>query len=327
MRPNGNLSKKTSQFAVILPTLNASRCWAAWLRGFLTQTTLPNKVLVIDSSSDDNTVALAQSAGFETRVIQRSQFNHGGTRQLALDLLPSFDLLIYLTQDAVLAKADALERILAAFGNCEVGAAYGRQLPSPGSGPIEAHSRIFNYPAISRVKSLEDRATLGLKTFFLSNSFSCYRRTALETVGGFPRDIIMAEDAYVAGKMLLRGWKLAYVAEAMAYHSHDYSYVQEFKRYFDTGVLHARNRWLVEEFGTATGEGKRFVFSELTSLWPRHLWLIPSALIRTCLKFTGYRLGLKESSLAAAFKHRLSMHENYWRASSSWNEFSQTEKT
>jgi rhamnosyltransferase len=159
---------------------------------------------------------------------------------------------------------------------------------------------------------LGDRERLGFKTIFISNSFAAYRRTALMEGGGFPKDVIFGEDTITAAKLLLGGWKIAYVAEAKVYHSHSYTWTQDFKRYFDIGVLHARESWLLEEFGGAGGEGGRFVRSELSYLWPRYWWLIPSALIRTALKLVGYRLGRIEKKLSLRWKRRLSMHRRFW---------------
>jgi rhamnosyltransferase len=72
----------------------------------------------------------------------------------------------------------------------------------------------------------------------------------------------------VAARLLMAGKRVAYVAEACVHHSHNYSLVQEFRRYFDTGVFHARSPWLLQEFGTANSEGLRFVRSEISFLMP-----------------------------------------------------------
>ena len=128
--------------------------------------------------------------------------------------MPWAEIVVYLTQDAVLATRVSLDLLLSAFSDEHVAAAYGRQLPRPGAGPIEAHARLFNYPAQSEVRDYESRHKLGIKAAFLSNSYSAYRTRALREVGGFPSDAIMAEDAIVAGKMLLAGWKTAYIAGA-----------------------------------------------------------------------------------------------------------------
>lgn len=270
-------------------------------------------MLILDSSSTDGTVDLAKAAGFQVHSIQRADFNHGGTRQLAVDLLPHADILVYLTQDAILADSKDIETLLTAFIDPDVVAAYGRQLPRQGAGPIESHARSFNYPALSDVRTLKMRDSLGVKTIFISNSFAAYRRSALKEVGGFPSNTIFGEDTIVAAKLLLAHQKVAYVAEAQVYHSHPYTWMQEFRRYFDIGVLHSRERWLQEDFGKAGNEGKRFVLSELKYLWPRHMWLIPSTIVRTCLKLIGYRLGKAEHRLSPAWKRRISMHSSFWQ--------------
>jgi rhamnosyltransferase len=112
--------------------------------------------------------------------------------------------------------------------------------------------------------------------------------------------------------MLMAGWKTAYVAESAVMHSHNYSIAAEFKRYFDIGVCHSRESWLLEQFGTAYGEGKQFVISEMRSLFPENLRLIPSVLLRSLAKFIGYNLGRKEAWLQTSLKRKLSMHKRFW---------------
>ena len=297
---------------VIIPTLNALADWPQFAPALLA-CVVPEQVLIVDSSSADGTVELARAAGFRVHSIARADFNHGGTRQLAAELLPEADILVYMTQDAVLASPDAIGLLVAAFEDPQVACAYGRQLPRVGATPIEAHARLFNYPPVSSVRTLATREQLGIKTIFLSNSFAAYRRSALMEAGGFPRGTIFGEDTVLAARLLLAGWKVAYVAEAQVHHSHAYTWKQDFKRYFDIGALHSQEDWLLREFGQASGEGKRFVLSEMRYLWPRHFWLMPSALIRTALKLAGYRLGRAEKKLSIGFKRRVSMHASFWK--------------
>jgi rhamnosyltransferase len=269
--------------------------------------------MIMDSSSTDGTAELAYAEGFRVYSVPVTEFNHGGTRQLAVDLLPEAEVLVFLTQDALLKSRESIAALLKAFEDPGVGAAYGRQLPRMDAEPIGAHARLFNYPERSGIRALNSRRDMGLKTIFISNSFAAYRRTALLGVGGFPNGVIFGEDTITAARLLLGSWKIAYVAEAQVYHSHSYTWMQDFKRYFDIGVLHARESWLLKEFGSAGGEGGRFVRSELNYLWPRHWRLIPSALIRTVLKLLGYRLGRIEKKLSLGWKRRLSMHRGFWK--------------
>jgi GT2 family glycosyltransferase len=298
-------------FTVIVPTLNAAKDWSQFAPALLA-CVQPEQVLIVDSESTDGTVELAHAAGFQVYSIKRADFNHGGTRQMAAEIKPNSDILVYMTQDAVLTGPNALTNLLAVFSDPHIGAACGRQLPRLNAEAIEAHARIFNYPATSNVRSLASREQLGIKTAFLSNSLAAYRRSALLEVGGFPRNVIFGEDMVTAALLLLAGYKVAYVAEACAYHSHAHTKLQEFKRYFDIGVLHSREQWLLDEFGRAHGEGKRFVLSELRYLWRKDILGIPSALVRSWVKFLGYRLGKIEARLPTNVKRRMSMHPRFW---------------
>ena len=168
-----------NKVGLIVPTLNAGSLWESWLKAFEQQTVKPDALLVIDSSSSDNTAALARAHGFDVQVIPKPEFNHGGTRQFGVNVLSAVDIVVFLTQDALLASPDAIERLLAAFADERVGAAYGRQLPHRNAGPIAAHARLFNYPDESQLRTLEDRTRFGIKTVFISNSFAAYRRSAL----------------------------------------------------------------------------------------------------------------------------------------------------
>ncbi len=302
-------------FALVVPTLNAGSLWSQWWAALNAQSVQPSRVLVVDSASSDDTVALARRAGAEIHPVARGEFNHGGTRRWAAGLAPEVDVIVLLTQDAILAAPDALESLLAAFEDERVGVAYGRQLPRPAAGPIEAHARLFNYPAHSHCVDSSNAGRYGIKAPFLSNSFSAYRVRVLEAVGGFPERVIQSEDMYVGARMLQEGARIAYVGDACVFHSHAYGWRQDFQRYFDIGVFHAQEPWIREAFGGASGEGLRFVRSELGHLLRRAPWLVPSAMLRTALKLLGFRLGLRQASLPPNWRRRFSMQKYYWSAS------------
>ncbi len=301
------------QFAIVVPTLNAAGYWPAWHEAINRQQAKPLTLLCLDSESADGTAEAVCQAGFRVIKIKRAAFDHGGTRQLGLDHLPpDIDIAVFLTQDAILATPDALKNILAPFEDASIGMSYGRQLPRLSANPIEAHARLFNYPPLSHVRTYGDRHQFGLKAAFASNSFAAYRRSALAAVGGFPLRTIFGEDMIAAARMLKAGWRIAYAADATVYHSHGYSLAEEFRRYFDVGVLHKRDAWLLDEFGKPEGEGVRFICSELVYLRQHAPLLIPLALMRTFVKYSGYHCGLQESRVQNSIKRRLSMNRGYW---------------
>ena len=269
-------------------------------------------LVIVDSESNDGTDVVVIENGAALLRVPAKEFNHGGTRQLMVDQHPDYDIYVFMTQDAYLADAYAIERLVAPFADSAVGAVCGRQLPHLDANPLAEHARLFNYPAESRVKSMADVPELGIKTPFVSNSFAAYRREALLGVGGFPEHVILSEDMYVTARMLLQGWKVAYAGDACCRHSHNYTMAEEFRRYFDTGVFHARELWIRESFGGAGGEGFRFVKSELRFLGLRRWYLWPASLLRNALKLLGYKLGQQERWLPLWVRRRLSMHSRFW---------------
>lgn len=299
------------RIACIIPTFNG-KSELARLFDSMRFLNSPVDTFIVDSSSRDGTQELARLHTEHVTVIPSAQFNHGGTRQRMVDLNPGYDIYVFLTQDACLVDPHAIDRMVEHFADPKVGAVCGRQLPHLDATPLARHARLFNYPEGIEVRTMADVPALGIKTVFLSNSFAAYRAQALREVEGFPAHVIFAEDMYVAAKMLMAGWKVAYAGNARCRHSHNYSIVEEFERYFDMGVFHAREPWIRQHFGGTAGEGVRYVLSELKFLGFRYLYLWPAALLRNSMKFSGYKLGQLEAKLPLAIKRKLGMHKRYW---------------
>ena len=274
-------------------------------------------VLIVDSSSTDNTVSIAEGFGVEIKIIDSADFDHGGTRAMAAQMVDS-DFLIFMTQDALPVNSDAIDKLIQPMiDDNKIGAVYGRQLPYEHTNVFGKHLRLFNYKENSYVRELKDKAKFGFKTAFLSNSFSAYRLSALEEIGWFKSNLIFGEDAYAGAKLLLAGYKLAYVADAQVYHSHSYSALGEFKRYFDMGVFHKTENWLLKEFGKPEGEGKKYVISEFKFLINnKKFHLIPSFFIRNGMKFLGYKMGMNYRFLPKFLVKKISMSKTYWEKDS-----------
>ncbi len=300
------------RIGIVIPTYNAESYWPELSASLALQGIPPDQILIIDSSSKDETRSLATQSGYRVVCISQKDFSHGATRQMACEYFPVAELLVFMTQDAIPHGDDSIKRLCQALDDPFVGAAYGRQAPRMEANAIERHARLFNYPEQSQVKTFESRHVMGIKTAFCSNSFAIYRCSALKAIGGFPTDVILAEDSVVAARLLMSGWKVTYQADAVAVHSHPIRLRQEFSRYFDTGVHHAREDWLQKTFGEAKTEGKLFLKSELQYLGAHAPHFIPLALFRTMNKLIGYRLGKLQQYLPFAISRRLSGHPHFW---------------
>lgn len=303
-------------YAVVVPVYNGGAIWkqAAAALAQAVQADPRFHVLVVDSSSTDDSAQVARQAGFAVHTVSTADFDHGGTRNLAVEMLVDAQVVVFLTQDAILCDAGALRSLVQAFSNPLLAVAYGRQLPHVDANPIAAHARRFNYGPQPYVAGIESRSAFGLKTVFTSNSFAAYRRSVFQQLGGFPQKVILSEDMFFAARAVQAGYKVAYVPVACVRHSHNYSPLEEFRRYFDIGVFQADQGWIGQEFGGAGGEGKRFLISELCYLL-RHapLWL-PRAWLHDALKICGYKLGKWHKALPAGLCSRLGMNRRYWRA-------------
>lgn len=302
-----------SRVVLMVPICNPGSRWSEFLTALQRQDTQPSQVVVLDSESTDGSAQSARELGYTVETVQRRRFNHGGTRQAGLDqYAQSADFVIFLTQDAILAHPEALAQLLAAFDDPQVAAAYGRQLPHANATPIAAHARFFNYPPMGHTVTAQDKANKGIKTCFLSNSFAAYRLSTLRQAGGFAPDLILGEDMHLAARLLLAGHAIRYQPSAEVYHSHNYSPREEMARYFDTGVFHARQSWLMSTFGGAGNEGLKFMSSEIRYLWQHSPLQLPQALLRSFFKAAGFKLGRLSAHMPASLIKRLSMHKSYW---------------
>lgn len=298
--------------SVIIPTYNGEEYLPKLLEALKSQT-VSFELIIIDSSSSDNTLNIAKKYADKIISIPQSEFDHGGTRTKAGKEAKG-DILVFLTQDALPYNNKSIENIVKIFDNSHIGASYGRQLAYNHTNPFGTHLREFNYGTESYIRELKDKDKFGIKTAFLSDSFASYRRTALEEINWIKDGLIVGEDSYAGAKLILKGYSLAYLSDAKVYHSHSYTIVQEFKRYFDIGVFHKREDWILKEFGKAEGEGGKYIKSEIKYLISNNLYhLIPQFFIRNGMKYLGYKLGQKYKLIPLKLIKKLSMHSFWWK--------------
>ncbi|MGM9580722.1 MAG: glycosyltransferase [Anaerovibrio sp.] len=279
--------------AIVIPTCNADREFSNLLAEIARQSLPIACKLVIDSSSTDGTADVAKKYGWQVRSIPKAEFSHGGTRQMAVELMPEdIEVVVFLTQDVRLPDRHSLEKLVSSFEDWQVAAAYGRQLPHEGASIYAAVDREFNYPAVSRIKSMADSRELGIKTTFLSDSFAAYRVQDLVAIGGFPK-INICEDMYVAGKLLLAGKHIAYVAEAEARHSHEPNIADMWHRYRALGRFQRQNPWIKESFGSAGGEGMKLVKYQAGRVYrEKGIIEIAKILSMDLVRFLAYKAGM-----------------------------------
>ena len=250
----------TASVSVVIPTLNAGSEIGGLLDSLLGQTTAPDEILVVDSSSEDATQRIVTSfadQGVSLEVIERTEFNHGATRHKAF-LRTAGGYTLFMTQDAVPADEHYIENLIAPLeADGSIALVSGRQLPKSDARRFEQLVRAFNYPEEPSVRGAGDLPRCGIKTFFASDVCSAYRRDAYMECGGFA-PVNTNEDMLMAARLIAAGHRVAYEPRAAVYHSHNLTPSQQFRRNREVGAFLAAHGG---EFMGASeiGEGGRLV--------------------------------------------------------------------
>lgn len=271
---------------------------------------LKPRVLVVNSSSHDGTVELAQSLGAETLVIPRRQFNHGVTREFARRYLKT-DIAVMMTPDAYALDHTLLEQLVEPLLTKNASISYARQIPHDGADFFETFPRHFNYPEQSELRSVKEIDRYGVYTFFCSNTCAAYRNSALDEIGGF-EPVLFGEDTIAVAKLLKKGHAIAYEAKAIVKHSHRYTLKQEFKRHFDIGLARRQQKALLA--GKDAPRGRKFAKKMLAILIRQHPHLLLYGALQLAMKWLGYRIGRASLKAPRWWKRACSSQDFYWHS-------------
>jgi rhamnosyltransferase len=217
------------------------------------RTDRPVEIIAVDSASSDGTIDLLRGRVDHLIEIAADAFDHGLTRNLGVERA-SGDLVVLLVQDALPASDTWLAALTAPLlADDRLAGTFARQLPRPDAGAMTRYylarylassekARTSEVASRAAFDALDPMARLDLCTF--DNVCSCIRR-AVWRAHPF-RSTPIGEDLEWAKEVLLAGYRLAFVPEAVVIHSHDRSIRYELVR---TYSLHRR---LYEMFGLRT---------------------------------------------------------------------------
>ena len=261
---------------------------------------------------------LEEHATAEVYHILREEYDHGGTRNRGMALCEDADLVVMMTQDAVPADFRLLEKLTYPLQRSpgvkehKIAVSYARQIARDDAKDAEKFTRLFNYPPEPMVKTEDDFSKLGIKTYFCSNVCACYRTEIFKEEGPFPEPAIFNEDMVYAGRVVKRGFAIAYVADARVIHSHNYSGLQQLHRNFDLGVSQSAFPEVFRGTGSEK-EGRRFVWSVLRHLKEKGAaYEIIPFLYGSAMRLIGYKLGRGYENLPKWLIRKLTMNRYYW---------------
>lgn len=301
--------------SIVIPVKNGgsdlARCLEAISRQQLGEEV---EVVVIDSASSDGSVELARGHGAVVREIPAAEFTHGRSRNLGAGIARG-ELLVFISQDAYPVGEDWLARLTAPLRSDEdVAGVYGRQLPHEGARPPERFFLDFLYGAERREQRVSGPAELTMETTLFSNVNAAIRRELWQRFP-FPEDLVMSEDQDWSRRVLLEGYTVVYEPAAAVRHSHNYTLLGAFRRFFDSGAS-AENAYLAGEEQSVQAlrsAALRYAREEFTWLWRtgQRRWL-PYTAVYEGVKGLGLVLGANHRRLPLWLKRRLSALPSHW---------------
>ena len=227
---------------VAILTYNAADWLPRLLDGIAAQKTKRKvEILVIDSGSSDNTLEiLKKHTKVRLHQIPNSEFSHGGTRNLAVDMANG-EYVLFLTQDAIPAHEYWLEAMVEPFElSDKVGCVVGKQIPWPDA-PVTIKREVYSVfkglgpdDSVSLARHNDISEKFSMINTFMSNTNSAVRKDLHAQIPF--REVNYAEDQGLGIDMLKAGYYKAYAPLGAVNHSHDYGVREYFRRKFDEYV-------------------------------------------------------------------------------------------
>lgn len=248
---------KKPRVSVFIPTYNAGGEFLKVLDAVTNQECdFPYDVLVIDSSSTDNTPEIVnrfKDRNVRFAQIPQNEFQHGRTRNLGISMTEG-DYVAILTQDATPANKHWLSSLISGFSMGDrVAGVTGRHAAYPDHGLFIERDINEHFDNLALLPSVID-SEVGLPSYcyrggvnwrmlayFYSDNNSAMSRKIWRSLP-YP-EIEWGEDYVWASLAIKAGYQKAYVNDAIVLHSHNLSDQAQFK------TATAEGKFWAQQFG------------------------------------------------------------------------------
>jgi rhamnosyltransferase len=219
-----NESEATSHMlaSVVIRTFNESKHLGELLTAIESQVLqqCEREVIVVDSGSDDDTVAIAQGFGCRIARICPEEFSFGRSLNMGCELAQG-QVLVFVSGHCVPTSNTWLAELINPIIDERCDYTYGRQIGRDTTKYSE--QRVF-------LKYFPDGSLLPQRGYFVNNANAAIRRDTWETYR-FNESLTGLEDMELARRLVRGDGRVGYIAEASVYHIHDESWAKVRHRY------------------------------------------------------------------------------------------------
>jgi len=217
--------------SIIIRTFNEARYLGEVLEGISRQT-IPvelREVVLVDSGSTDETIAIAKKHGCVIRTLSREEFSFGRSLNLGCEAARG-EILVFISGHCVPRDGRWLEELVKPFEDPLVAVTYGRQLGGEGT-KFSEHLLFQKYFPSHRASNQAP--------FFCNNANAAFRRSAW-AAHKFDETLTGLEDMHLARRLVEAGMKVRYVPRGAVLHYHHEKWTQVRRRYEREAIaLHA----------------------------------------------------------------------------------------
>lgn len=215
--------------SIVIRALNEAEHLPALFSGLLRQTRQPDQVILVDSGSTDDSIAIAEAHGAHVVHIKPEDFSFGRALNLGCTHATG-DVLVFVSAHVYPLTEKWLELIVEPFERPEVGLVYGGQ-----TGDARSH---FSELELLR-QWFPDVSDPDQTTPFCNNANCAVRASAWRKLP-YDETLTGLEDLDWAVRALEAGWKLVYEADARIAHIHNEPFAQTRNRYRREAIAHRR---------------------------------------------------------------------------------------
>jgi len=199
--------------SIVIRSHNEERHIGRLLDGIRRQHLSPNvtvEVIVVDSGSTDSTSAIAASMGATVVHIAKEDFTFGRALNLGCRIAQG-EILLFASAHVYPYYIDWIDKMLQPFSDNKVSLVYGRQIGNEATRFSE--HEIF-------AKWFPETSNYNQKSPFCNNA-NCAIRRSLWVDQAFDESLTGLEDLDWANRILKKGFKIIYEAEACIVHVHE----------------------------------------------------------------------------------------------------------